>query len=1175
MKKCNNVYALFYKHKIKKWLLTMKMLLILCFALTFNVNGAVYSQSKKFDFSVEDRTVRDVLKKIEEQSDFRFFYNEDFTALNKNVTLSVDDKDINYILDQLLAQSFVTYKIFENNVVVITPKIKDFAKQHVVQGKVTDAETGEPLPGATVLEKGTTNGTVTDLQGNYSISIGSPDAILVFSYIGYLNEEIPVNDRTEINIKLSEDIQSLEEVVVVGYGTQKRRDVTGSVASVKGDDISSVPTAGFDQALQGQVAGMQVQATSGEPGGGVSVRIRGASSLTGSNEPLYVIDGVPISNEDLTASITDGTGQTPSPLATMNPNDIESIEVLKDASATAIYGARAANGVVIITTKRGKEGKTSVSADISYGLQEISRKFPIMNATEHKQLAQDAFIMSRNNQGGHREAYLDIHLDSLNTVMEGPKGTDWQNALFRIAPVLDVGVTARGGSETTQFAIVSNVYQQEGIVLNTNFNRYSLRTNLDSKLGDKFKVGASLGANYQDGNMGSTDDIFSGRTLWVLRNQPWVPVKTPEGEYTHALPQQLAGGRSRNIVDESINNFNEINRFRFTGNVFGEYNIIEGLKYKINIGADVNYVNQYWYRPVWQREHPMIDYTYVNQEGEIRKNESRGRSWVMDHTLTFDKTFNNNHSLTALIGYTAQSFFSKGQYTAADGNTSNSLRIIGNMPNILGVGGWQNESGIVSQFVRTFYSFKERYLLTATVRRDGSSKFGPENRYGIFPSASIGWRLSEEPFIKNIPAIYNAKLRLSYGITGNQSIPDFQFMSLASTQLYAWGDNAVEGITPQSLAIKDLKWEENVQYNVGLDLALFEGRLSFVAEYYDKTANELLLPIALPSEAGVDQRPVVNMGAVNNSGFEFNATAQVLNGPLSWTTSFNFSTLNNVVTDLGANPAGGSNEFYGPTVGNGGRGIRWIDNGGWGYINITREGDPIGSFYGYKTDGLYQTREEIELGPEYTWVRRDQLRPGDLKYVDLSGPDGVPDGVIDENDKTILGSPIPDFFGGFNNTFSYANFTLGVLVSYQAGNEIWSMIRSYTSWADGMMNQSRKLMDRWTPQNTDTDIPRASTDTYTQNHNARNLVDRWVESGNFIRVRNISLSYKLPASLTEKIGMTRASIYANVGNPFTFTNYYGYDPEVSSYGGNPIAAGIDLGTYPMAKTYTLGLKLGF
>ncbi len=1019
-----------------------------------------------------------------------------------------------------------------------------------VTGAITD-EQGGALPGVNVVLKGTTTGTTADADGRYALSIPDDNAngTLVFSFIGFRTQEVPIGNRTTINVTLAADVAALNEVVVVGYGTQQRRDVTGAIGSIAEKEIKAVPVNTFQQALQGRVAGVQVQQSNGAPGGGVQIRVRGVGSITQNSEPLYVVDGIPLYGNDFNNARPiagqQGSGQGTNPggsvLASINPNDIEAIEILKDASATAIYGSRGANGVVIITTKRGKAGRTNITFNGYYGLQEVRRLLPLANGYQFARFQNEARL---NNVNG----------DRINAIYANPyafgKGTDWQREVFEVAPMQNYNGSITGGTEKTQFAISGDYFNQQGIIINTGFERISARANIDHQASDRLRVGISLAPSYQYGNILNTDNVFGGRLLGALRAQPTLPVYGPDGVTYAGPPPNADFGETRNVVAEFNRDVNDLRRFRTIGNLYGELTLLPGLTFRSTFGGDIMYTKQQYREPIYQlfggQQNPTV---------RIRTNNSDYINYNAEQLLTYNRTFGQRHSLNALLGFSAQSFNSSSLFGDARGATNNSLTTYSNNTLNQSFGGDVNRAGLVSYFARAFYGFDDKYLLTATIRTDGSSRFGPGRKWGTFPSASVGWRLSREPFMQNVNAIQDLKFRVSYGLTGNQDISDFQYIVRAESRDYVFGNSVAPGVAPSSFQNPNLQWEAQRQFDAGVDFSLLGGRVNVTADYYVKTSDQLLLNVELPGTAGASPTFLFNLGEVQNRGFELDVRTQNLTGAFRWSTDFNISTLENRITSLGTNPGGGRNEYLGNN-------FFMLDR-----VSKTVEGRPISAFWVFEADGIYQNFEEIAAMNREGTTFQNGAQPGDIRYKDQDG-----NGILDDKDRIFAGSPFPNLFGGLNNTFEYKGFSLNVFANFSSGNKIYNGGRVYIS-RDAYWNMDNAFLDAWRPDNTDTDVPRLAGGG-SQDRNNRPST-RFLEDGSFLRIRNVSLSYNLPEGLSKRLLLQTARVYVSATNALTFTSYTGYDPEVNSLAGSPQNQGVDLIGYPLPRVFTLGVSANF
>jgi TonB-dependent starch-binding outer membrane protein SusC len=1123
----------------------------------------------------EDTRLRKVLSMLEQQADVQFVYSSKAIKADRKVKLSVVNERLEAVLQKVLPPLQISYRIVEGQIILTPTSLKnDFDTQTgevilkeesvevapaetPITGVVTD-DAGVGLPGVSVMLKGTTKGTTTNASGDFSLNVPNNESVLIFSYVGYESQEVAVKNRTKISISLKPDTKALGEVVVLGYGTQSKRNITGSVATVRSEQIRQVPVMSPEQALQGRAAGVQIMQSNGAPGGAVQVQIRGVNSTnTGRNGPLYVLDGVPLF--DAGGQVTAGNGGVSapesnlgSPLATLNPNDIESIDVLKDASATAIYGARAANGVVVITTKSGKSGKTKFNLDYYYGVQQMINKIDMLNATEGIVVRNEALLntVSDFNRFVYPEAFNPFTFNTSPTF----KSMDWQNELFRTAAIQDLNLSASGGSEKIKYMTSANYFKQDGIFINTDMRRISARFNLDVNATNRLKFGLRSAVSNQSGNNVADNNPFQGTPLQALSTPSFVQAFNPDGSYFGPLiGSPFWTDFGRNPVFEAEKFLRPLDRNRISTNVFVEYEIIDGLKFKSLAGVDFTTLNQKNIQFA-QARGPLFTVAGPDMAPtghRIGYNNTQSVNWVLDQTLTYNRTIHEDHQIEALLGFSAQNFETRGFAGRADGALNPNLLLASSGGQNIVMSEGYAESGIVSQFARVNYNYKGRYLLTGTVRRDGSSNFGPANRYGIFPAVSVGWRVSDEPFMKNIGFLSDVKVRASHGLTGNQDIGSFGFLARMGGSNYTFGGSFVNGSAPNSLANDNLKWESNEKTDVGIDFSILKGRVSVTADYFINNSKNLLIGIQIPQFSGFSSQ-IANLGNIQNKGFELALNTQNLTGAFKWNTNFNISFVRNKVVDLGLTASGGPQETFG-----------FAPAGAAAPVNVTRNGIPIGSFIGWRTNGIFQTDEETKGYP--TW-NNTITRAGDVKYVDTDG-----DGRITDLDREILGSPFPDFYGGLTNDLSYKNFSLNVFANFVHGNYIFNQSRlqreQFLNNAGGITN-----LERWQGPNTGNGSPRLTAGAQSQ-YNRLNSY-RFLEDGSFLRIRNITLAYQIPTkALRSKIESLR--LYASISNAFTFTKYQGWDPEVNSSGSNVLSGGIDQTGYPVARTFQVGFNLQF
>ena len=994
--------------------------------------------------------------------------------------------------------------------------------QAEVTGTVTSAE-GDPLPGVNVIVKGTANGVVTDFDGNYTIDIASPDtAILVFSYLGFQTLETPVSGQIVINISLTEGSTELDEVVVVGYGEQSKAKVTGSITSVKSEELENRPSSSFENALQGKAAGVQITQNTGAPGGGATVRIRGIASISGGNEPLYVVDGVPIKSGNFGSSEVLGSVGL-NALADINPNDIASIEVLKDASAASIYGSRASNGVVLITTKRGSAGKPLLNVSTYTGFQQITDYLPTVNAQQFREIFFEGWTLN-----GGRQMRPEIS-DILNPSTGGDNNTNWQDLIFRTAPIRNFDISLTGGSEKLKFAISANYFDQEGILLDTGYKRISSRLNVDYQAYDNIKLGASI--SYTNGfNNLAVQSPGNNNPVQVWMNTPAYQTLFPtEGEPTWI----------RNPVSLLTDPTFESSTNRIIGNIYGEVNIAKNLKFRSSIGLDLLSLKEDLFVP-----------STVRNIGSFRLATARNFQdigWINENTLNYNNAIGQDHSLDVLLGFSQQenkitSIFAQGSEAPSD-----KIPTVNASATIENASSREESWGLVSYFGRVNYGYKNRYLLTGTVRTDGSSRFGADSRYGTFPSGAFAWRVSEEPFMQD-SFINDLKYRVSYGSTGNQEgIGNFVSQGLFTSNPTYLG---VGGFAPASNGIPNalLSWEKTNQFNTGLDFSLFNGRVSLSADYYIKNTEDLLFNVQLPGTSGFDVL-TTNLGAVENKGFDFNLTTQNFAGKFNWSTNINVSFNSNEVTQL---PNG--EDFF--IFGSGGDGLA-----------ILREGEPLGSFFGLQFEGAYSTIDDVPAGPDGQGKLRSggangpEFQAGDAIFNDLDG-----NGIIDEDDRTIIGQALPDFTGGFSNNFSYKGFDLNVFFNFSVGNDIYNAASQYRNGWNGLYVQPSKYYyeNRWQQPGDVTDVPinifRGPTD------DGRGNTSQWLEDGSFLRLKTITLGYNFQPQVLDRLKISKLRFYVTGQNLWTLTDYSGYCTEaVSSSANNAGIFGVDEFLFPLSK----------
>ncbi|WNJ17708.1 TonB-dependent receptor [Pontibacter sp. G13] len=998
--------------------------------------------------------------------------------------------------------------------------------QRQVSGKITDSDSS-PLIGASVLIKGTTNGVITDGEGAYSITVDSDTQTLMVSYVGYTPQSRIVGNASTLNFTMLLDDRYLDEVVVVGYGSQRKQTLTGAIRKVDAEALEGRPVANFQSALQGQVAGLQITNTSGSPGGTLSVRVRGTSSITGGSNPLFVVDGNIISTS---------IGGGGNPFSTLNPSDIESVTVLKDASAAAIYGARAANGVILITTKRGTSGEAKISFNAFGGVQSATRQLDMLSGPEY----QTVMNTVRDNAGLPRIVNLDGTAVTTNS--------DWQDELFRNAGLQSYELTASGGNGRTSFYTSLSHYDEQGTVIGTGFQRTNLRVNTDTRLG-KFKFGNSMAISRS-----KFDKEFRangrGPVFWALANSPAIDIYNPDNTLGGFNGPSNADGdigvlnpiASQTLID------NESYVMRALGNVYGQYDILENLIFKVNIGVDVSNYQNRLFAPYYELGYgdPVL-----GQPNGAQVTDARGESmsFLWENTLNYKKTF-GKHNVDVLAGYTIQSIQnSQVSVTTAGQNITPEFPVINASDDVRGLGGFMTEKRTESYIGRFIYDYDSRYLATFNFRRDGSSAFTRENYYDNFFSGSLGWVISNEAFMEDAPFSL-LKLRTSWGFLGNDQINASATIStLNSNARYVFGDlqEVVNSVAPGgTIANPGLVWEKQEQLNIGLDMGWMNNAFTASIDYYIKNSNDLLLSLPLPDATGYSNI-YLNAAEVRNRGLELEAAYNGKSGDFEYSIGANFGLLDNEVLSLA-------------------EGLEAIERNSstdFTFRNRVAPGSSLFALYGYEVEGIYQSVEEIENGP--TPFGGSAL-PGDLKYRDISGPEDIPDGIIDENDRTFIGDANQDFLYGFSLAASYKGFDFSAQFQGVAGNEIFNETKFYTEGYFRTNNLSTNVLDAWTESNPSTTTPRAIPSVNSNN----DLVSSFfVEDGSYLRLKNLQLGYTLSSELMEKTtAIDRVRVYMAGQNLLTFTNYTGYDPEIG-------LNGIDAVGYPQTRRISFGVQLGF
>mgnify|MGYP000447735499 CR=1 FL=1 len=1130
----------------KPLLFTMKTFIfffsIVSFAFTVEKG---FSQNKKITFEADGNfSIEEVFDTVKKQTDYNFIYRSNLFAGTPRIAIKKGSIKVGDLLEKYATAANFDFRFAENGSIFLKekPKVSEtVVVQQSIAGTVTDQD-GLPLSGANVVEKGTTNGVTADFDGNFSIELAADNAVLIVSYIGFATKEVPVNGQNSINIALTESAQGLDEVVLIGYGSQRAKDLTGAISTIDQQKIQDLPVSSVDQQIIGQLPGVQIQQVSGSPGAGTSVKIRGSGSLGAGNEPLYVVDGMPYSS---------GLNQNLNPLVFINPNNIESITVLKDASSTAIYGSRGANGVIMITTKKGKSGQTQINFTSRYGIQQVpSQGRPnLMNQRQFAEFQRDRIdieVRLRENREPTNADYPQEYQNLDNLV---GKGTDWYDLILQAAPTQDHNFSLLKGSEDLRMDFNLGYFKQEGVLRYTGVERISGKIGMELNLGEKFKVGASLQPTFINQDRANTNQNRSdviGVSLWAnpISNShdengmviPYItaPQSPFHSAWSFANPLFMLSEATRNQKT-----------FQNLGIAFAEWDITKNLSVRSSINTILSTSKFYAYVPstVGAPNRPPT-------EGTGSSVNTRGDSfdWLIENTLKYENVF-GKHRLDGLLGYTTQKFKSNNISINAGPFANDLIRTI-NAAQAIDV--WDeniNEWSMISYLGRVNYGFDDRYLLTATFRSDGSSRFGSENRFAFFPSIAGAWRVSEEEFFKENDFVSSMKLRVSYGKSGNNNIGNYSHLAAVNAGAYIFGNNQV---TASYLGISNpfLTWEESSQFDAGLDLYLFKDRVSLTLDYYNRKSINMLLNDVIPTISGFD-RQTVNQGSVRNKGFEVALGASVFEGDFTWDLNANVSINRNKVLSLNDNTE---------------RILAGSNDGNPTHVSVV--GKPIGQFYGFELEGVY-TPEDLQ---DPAAINSPQVYVGNVKHKDIDG-DGIVNDVLD---YTIIGNPHPDFIFGFTNNFSYKNIDLGIIVNGQYGGQVMNGLRQTIDNLQGFFNVSEEWVDRYRSNEQPGDgihsgIPTARP---SWGHRVSSL---WVEDASYLRIANTTLGYTLPNNVMEKSGFVKGlRLYCTIQNLAMFTNYSGGNPEGQAINrDNTLAPGFDMSSYPLPRTISIGTNISF
>ena len=1150
--------------------------------LALQLSAKNYAQ-QRLTLNASKSSLFNVFQSIEKQSTYRFFYSNDIVPASKEVAIVVKDATIEEVMMKVLEGLPVRWKLIDStNIVITNPDagFKETARKAayadtVVSGTVSAVEDGTSLKGVSVNIKGTSINAVTDENGRYSIKVPSLKSTLVFSFVGYLGKEQTLTGKAIQNISLKFNTKALDDIVVVGYGKQKRREVTGSIASISESQIKEIAVTSFENAIQGRVAGVEISVPSGEPGAAPVIRIRGSGSISAGNDPLYVIDGLPISsNTGLQQNIGQRTAafSVPkiNPFTTINPNDIQSIEVLKDASAAGIYGSRGSNGVIMVTTKKGVKNKKQISFNAYTGYQEAMNLPDLMNAeqliTYTKESRNNNYLQTNNPTSPTSPGYNPLYDPNTNAGRPNPDplffripdkyiswdGTDtkWLDLTLSKGTISNYNISVSGGKDNITYYTSGGYYSENGTVDGSKFDRYTFRTTVIDDISKKLQVGSSLNIAFTENKrLPANGPYFAnppGIIYAALVHSPVIKPYNPDGTPNQLDNQSFLGGATTTAdnplaimqaVKENIKNF------RMFGNVYAKYNILENLTFKTYLGIDLDNYQQNYYKGV-----TLLSRGSTRPDPFAQASASQGINWLWENTIDYNKKFGDDHSLSVLAGYTAQKQSDELKLIQSNSFPDDQVQTVGGGI-VIGGTSLKEQWSLVSSLARVNYSYKDRYLVSATIRSDRSSRFGANNQTGVFPSVSGGWRIDEEAFMKKLSFVNELKLRASYGLTGNFQIPNYGSIGLLSASNYVMNGTIVSGTGRSTLSNDQLSWESKKQLDIGLDFGIFQDRIYGAVDYYRSVTSDLLLNVTIPSSSGFSTA-LTNIGEVENKGFEFTLSTKNLVGDFQWSTDLNYSTNKNKVLKLGAT------------------GDPILSIGTAGDIrHITRIGDPVGSYYGYQVVGIYQTQAQITAAPVDRLVGNGGARPGDIQFKDVNG-----DGQITTADRTTVGNYMPDFTYGITNKFRYKSFDMTVFFQGVEGREILNLTQRHLLNGEANFNSYAEFNNRWVSpaQPGNGIIPRADRNSALHGNNFRPSSFQ-VENGSYFRLRNLTLGYEFAIPNVSK----KVRVYVSGTNLIIWTKYLGFNPEVQQQSSNSLVPGEDYGAYPISRTFLLGFNVTF
>lgn len=1105
-----------------------------------------FSQKHEISLNLKDVTLERILLEIEKQSEYRFFFEQSGIDLQPKVSILIQDATINDVLEKLFKNTPYSYQIVDRHIILsqskkVVPQNLDSGSFRIIKGTVTN-KNKETIPGVTVMVKNTYTGTITDRNGHYKLDVPFYCDSLVFSYVGMKRQEVAIGKKQQVDATLEAEIFGVDEVVVVGYGDQRKSDLTGSITTIEVDGARKMPVSGFDQALQGRAPGVLVTSTSGSPGGGTSVRIRGIGTVN-DNNPLFVIDGVPTDD-----------------IRFLNMGDIDNVEILKDASATAIYGNRGANGVILINTKKGKPGKPQIQFDSYLGLSEVWKNPRMGNSKQFATLNNLAVKNGIESEGEGAYQYIDEFKNPDNY----SGGTNWWKLITRKAPVNNQNISISGGNDWNRYLMSLSYMSQDGIIKGSDFNRLTFRVNNEYKLSEKAKI--AFNTNFSQANRKTIpeDDLDGGIVFTAIVLDPITsggerpandPIREKYGEYSRWYESVYSN--KNNPVAQIGRTFNLWDQLRFFGNLLFDFNLTKNLCYHSSFGVDIRQTENNSFLPTY-----WMDSDSKRDINSVSKETGKNKDWVYENTLTYKTLANSVHNFSFLVGMTAE--YGKYETVLASKrnvpNNSDYLQYLSAATSDADIFSSVSDYALISYLSRLNYSYKSKYLLTASVRADGSSKFADGKKWGYFPSVSGGWRISNEKFFEALNRsnrIDDLKIRLGWGQVGNQNISDNSFRTIiagGNGNRYLFDKTIYQGYSPFNVGNENLTWETTESTNLGIDFVLFGNKLSGSLDFYNKQTKDMLLKLPVPKSVGLPDSPWTNAGDVENKGVELMANYHNKWKELSYGATANLSTYKNTILSLG----GGE-----PIMGGEQR---------LGYSTKTMIGHSIGEFFGYVVDGVFQNQQEVDAANALTsghGYYQDKLtRPGDFMFKDLNG-----DGRITGEDRTFIGSPHPDFTFGINFFAEYRHFDLNLFLQGSQGGDIFNVFKYYTHQNTGYYNAPSDMLEKaWHGEGTSNSQFQVSASTANNNLRASSW---YVEDGSFLRIKNVQIGYNFNKWLCRKIGISECRIYLGGQNLYTFTRYSGLDPELADLSGNPLNSGIDFAKYPQARTFMTGLSIKF